>query len=143
MALFKRTRKSAFGDDTKYSRSIQIPQYEPKNRQPLIQELYDRRKYSRLCKEANDAYAAGKITDEEMAFLKFAASRHIVFRYDAVADYYAHASADMQKLMEDSALVIVDIDDAIMNGYVETTERIREIISGARKTNEANDGTTE
>jgi hypothetical protein len=42
----------------------------------------------------------------------------------------------MQKLMEDSALVIVDIDDAIMNGYVETTERIREIISGAKKTKE-------
>ena len=136
MALFKMTKKSAFGDDTKYSRSIQIPQYEPKNKKPLIQELYDKRKYSRLVKEANDAYVAGKITDDEMAFLKFAASRHITFRYDSVADYYAHATPEMQKLMEDSALVIVDIDDAIMNGYVETTERIREIISGARKTKE-------
>lgn len=136
MALFKMSKKSAFGDDTKYSRSIQIPQYEPKNQQPFIQELYDKRKYSRLVKGANDAYDDGKITADEMAFLKFAAARHIVFRYDKIADYYAHASEDMQKLMEDSALVIVDMDDAIMNGYVETTERIREIINGARKTKE-------
>ena len=133
MALFKMTKKSAFGGDDKYSRSISIPQYEPKNQKPFIQELYDKRKYSRLVKDANDAYAAGKITDEEMAFLKFAAARHIVFRYDKIADYYAHASADMQKLMEDSALVIVDLEDAIMNGFVETTARIDEIIQNHSK----------
>ena len=84
-------------------------------------------------KDANDAYASGKITDEEMAFLKFAAARHIVFRYDKIADYYAHASEDMQKLMEDSALVIVDLEDAIMNGFVETTARIDEIIQNHSK----------
>lgn len=134
MALFKQKKKSAFGNDTKYSRSIQIPQYEPKNQKPFIQELYDKRKYSRLVKEANDAYTDGKITADEMAFLKFAAARHISFKYDKIADYYAHSSADMQKLMEDSALVIVDMEDAIMNGYVEATDRIKEIIHGARKT---------
>jgi hypothetical protein len=133
MALFKMTKKSAFGGDDKYSRSISIPQYEPKNQKPFIQELYDKRKYSRLVKDANDAYAAGKITSEEMAFLKFAAARHIVFRYDKIADYYAHANADMQKLMEDSALVIVDLEDAIMNGFVETTARIDEIIQNHSK----------
>lgn len=136
MALFKMTKKSAFGDDTKYSRSIQIPQYEPSNRKPFIEELYDKRKYARLCKAANDAYADGKITADEMAFLKHAAARHITFKYDSIADYYAHATPEMQQLMEDSALVIVDIEDAIMNGYVEATERIKEIISGARKTKE-------
>jgi hypothetical protein len=136
MALFKQKKKSAFGNDTKYSRSIQIPQYEPKNQKPFISELYDKRKYSRLVKEANDAYADGKITADEMAFLKFAAARHIVFRYDKIADYYANSSSDMQKLMEDSALVIVDMEDAIMNGYVEATDRIKEIIHGARKTKE-------
>lgn len=133
MALFKQKKKSAFGNDTKYSRSIQIPQYEPKNKKPFISELYDKRKYSRLVKEINDAYAEGKITEDEMTFLKFAAARHIVFRYDKIADYYAHSSADMQKLMEDSALVIVDIEDAIMNGYVETTARIDEIIQNHSK----------
>lgn len=133
MALFKQKKKSAFGNDTKYSRSIQIPQYEPKNQKPFISELYDKRKYSRLVKEMNDAYAEGKITEDEMTFLKFAAARHIVFRYDKIADYYAHSSADMQKLMEDSALVIVDIEDAIMNGYVETTARIDEIIQNHSK----------
>ena len=136
MALFKIKRKSAFGDDTKYSRSIQIPQYEPKNVKPFVQELYDKRKYSRLCQDINNAYENGMISADEMSFLKFAASRHITFRYDKIADYYAHSSVEMQKLMEDSALVIVDMEDAIMNGYVETTERIMEIISGARKTTE-------
>ena len=57
----------------------------------------------------------------------------IVFRYDKIADYYANSSAYMQKLMEDSALVIVDIEDAIMNGYVETTARIDEIIQNHSK----------
>ena len=35
-----------------------------------------------------------------------------------IADYYAHASKEMQELMEMSALVIVDFDKAYQNGYM-------------------------
>lgn len=137
MALFKVQKKSAFGDDTKYSRAIQIPQYEPKNQKPFLDSLFDKRKYARLMRNIDKAVLSGDITEEEAYFLRLSASRHIVFHYDLIADYYANSNEAMQNLMEESALVIVDIEDAILNGYVETTDRIREIISGARKTNES------
>ena len=39
------------------------------------------------------------------------------FNYRNIAEYYAHATPEMQRLMEESALVIIDVDDAIANGY--------------------------
>ena len=50
--------------------------------------------------------------------LRLAAARHLCFNYKRIADYYASsASAEMQRLMEKSALVIIDYQDAIKNGY--------------------------
>ena len=46
-----------------------------------------------------------------------AAGRHNVFNYRNIAEYYAHAKPEMQRLMEKSALVIIDVDNAIANGY--------------------------
>ena len=67
------------------------------------------------------------IPPEEKSFLKLAASRHIVFNYEAIADYYAHSDKKVQELMEHSALVMIDIDDAIANGYVKLSRRLNEI----------------
>ena len=61
-----------------------------------------------------------------------AASRHIVFNYAKIADYYAHADKEMQELMEQSALVILDIDDAIANGYVKLSKDIEKLISESK-----------
>ena len=55
--------------------------------------------------------------EEERQFLKDAAGRHNVFNYRNIAEYYAHATPEMQRLMEKSALVIIDINNAIANGY--------------------------
>ena len=41
------------------------------------------------------------------------------------ADYYAHASKEMQELMEDSALVIIDFGKAIEKGYIRLSDEIR------------------
>ena len=136
MPLLKLEKKSAFGDDKKYSRNIQIPQYEPKNAKPPIYALYDDTKKNKICQNIRYAKNTGKINDAEYMFLMSAAQRHTVYRYDKIADYYAHASKTMQELMEESALVIVDADDAIMNGYVEATDRMTEIIEGAKKPHE-------
>lgn len=57
------------------------------------------------------------MTNEEKDFLIQAARRHNVFNYRNIAEYYAHATPEMQRLMEESALVIIDVDDAIANGY--------------------------
>lgn len=112
------------GDDTKYSRAIRVPQYEPKNEKPELETVYDLTKYSKLLAKINKS----GVSEEEKKFLKFAASRHIVFTYSKIADYYAHASAEMQNLMEESALVILDMDDAIANGYVALSEKMKQLI---------------
>jgi hypothetical protein len=59
--------------------------------------------------------------------LLLAATRHIVFNYQLLAEFYAQADKDIQGLMEKSGLVIIDFDDAMENGYVELTETLKEL----------------
>lgn len=110
--------------DSKYTKKIQVPQYLPSNICPKLDELMNTQKYGKLIAHINDA----DISEEEKKFLRFAASRHIIFNYAKIADYYAHASAEVQKLMEESALVIIDINDAIANGYVKLSKEIADIV---------------
>lgn len=69
-----------------------------------------------LAQELAEIEASG-LSKEEKGFLLRAAGRHTVFNYGLIAEYYAHASPEMQELMEKSALVIIDVDNAIANGY--------------------------
>lgn len=108
--------------DNKYSSKIKAPIYEPKNKKPNILELVDTFKANKLIKEIEQA----GISQEEKKFLIEAAKRHNVFNYSLIADYYAHASEEMQNLMEKSALVIIDFKKAIENGYVKLSEEIAE-----------------
>ena len=124
MALFEAVNKKEV--DKLYTRKTQIPQYIPSTEAPPLTALCDTEKYSQLMYNINNS----NVSEEEKKFLKFAASRHIAFNYSRVADYYAHASAEMQKLMEESALVILDVDDAIANGYVKLTKELTEILHG-------------
>ena len=57
-----------------------------------------------------------------------AAYRHIVFDFDKIADYYAKASKKVQELMEHSALVIIDYNDAIANGYAILSEALEDMM---------------
>lgn len=116
--------KKPMDGDTKYSRAIRVPQYEPSNEKPKLESIYDAKKYSKLMARINKS----NVSEEEKKFLKFAATRHIIFNYSKIADYYAHATAEMQELMEESALVILDIDDAIANGYVTLSEKMKQLI---------------
>lgn len=115
---------SLVDDNNKYTRKIQVPQYVPSERCPNILELMNATKYGKLISHINSS----NVTEEEKKFLRFAASRHIIFNYAKIADYYAHASKEMQELMEESALVIIDIDDAIANGYVKLSKEIMNIV---------------
>ena len=110
--------------DNRYTKKIEVPQYAPSEEKPRIESLIDYEKYSKLLANINKS----NVSEEEKKFLKYAAARHIVFRYSLIADYYAHASKEMQELMEQSALVILDIDDAIANGYVKLSKDIRAIL---------------
>jgi hypothetical protein len=111
-------------EDVKYSKKIEVPQYLPSKEKPPIESLMDYSKYSKLLANIKNS----NVSEEEKKFLKLAASRHIVFNYAKIADYYAHTSPEMQRLMEKSALVIIDFDDAIANGYVRLSENIKRIM---------------
>jgi hypothetical protein len=107
----------------KYTAAAGSPLYVPKDRRPHILELRDNSKAQTLLRSID----AAAVTPEEKLFLSAAAQRHTVFNYELIADYYAHATPEMQRLMEESALVIVDIEDAIERGYVRLCESIRRL----------------
>ena len=100
-----------------------IPQYEPKNKKISIKDCVDSSVAKKLIREINIA----NISQEEKNFLLLAAQRHIVFNYKNIADYYANATKEMQILMEHSGLVIVDVDDAIANGFVKLYDELEKI----------------
>jgi hypothetical protein len=105
-----------------YTAKIKAPIYQPRGVKPHLLELADRAKYSRLVNEINNS----NISDEEKEFLKIAATRHIVFNYEKIADYYANATPDVQNLMERSALIIIDFEKAIEYGYVRLSDDIKQ-----------------
>ena len=111
-------------DNEKYTKKIQIPIYEPKNIKPNVIELVDKSKANRLIYEINSA----GLGIDETYFLLEAAKRHNVFNYSKIADYYSHASKNMQKLMEKSALVIIDFDKAIQYGYAKLSNGLTQTL---------------
>lgn len=110
-------------EENPYNTKIEIPHYEMQGEKPDISELFDDEKEQQLIEEIRNA----KISEDEKSFLIRAAHRHCRFNYRNIAEFYAHASEEMQKLMEDSALVIIDYDSAIAKGYAKLSEKIREI----------------
>ena len=107
-------------DEDDYSKKIEVPKYEPKGEKPETVELFDKEKADDFIEKIK----ASGISKEEKAFLFMAAYRHTKFNYKNIAEYYAHANKEMQGLMEDSALVIIDFNKAIENGYVKLSEDI-------------------
>ena len=110
-------------DDT-YTTDINIPQYEPSGDVVPLESCIDDSKTEALLMEIEDS----NLSDTEKDFLRKAAQRHNQFNYKRIAEYYANASAEMQDLMERSALVIIDYDDAIKNGYVQLSSSLEEIL---------------
>lgn len=110
-------------EENNYTAKINIPQYEIKGLQPNIFELVNQSKYYELKRNIQ----CSNVSEEEKRFLYMAATRHLQFNYSLIAEYYAHSSKEMQQLMEQSALVIIDFEDAIKNGYTQLLDRFKEI----------------
>lgn len=123
MRLFSVDEKKQSPDST-YSRKIGVPQYVPSDVCPELDSLLNYEKCAKLL----HAIENSSVSDAEKKFLRFAAYRHVMFNYSKIADYYAHADPEMQKLMEQSALVIIDVDDAIVNGYVKLSKNILKML---------------
>ncbi|MBP92575.1 MAG: DNA methylase [Flavobacteriaceae bacterium] len=114
-------------DDVKeeevYTKNIEAPTYEPKNEKPKEEELYNEDKVKELIKKIG----LSNIKKEEKDFLIKAAYRHTVFNYQSIADFYSHSNKELQELMEDSALVIIDFNKAIENGYVILNKKLQDV----------------
>jgi len=108
------------GSDDPYSKKVDAPIYEPSGDCPQIYDLFNDIKTVLLRQEIDIAGLPKDISD----FLKKAAERHTVFNFSKIADYYAHASPDVQGLMEKSALVIIDFEKAIEEGFVNLNKEV-------------------
>lgn len=111
--------------EEKYTMNVNAPHYQPSGKEVKLKDCLNVQKVRELVAKID----ASSVTDEEKQFLRLATTRHYVFNYSKIADYYAQASKEMQELMEDSALVIIDFDDAIGKGYAKLNKAIEDILT--------------
>ena len=116
-----------------YTNKIKAPTYEPTGKRPPLRDLFNDEKTRGLLSRIDST--AG-LPDEVAAFLRLAAMRHTVFHFRNIAEYYCHADADVQDLFEQSALVIIDFDKAIENGFVHMSEQIAALAGKERADDE-------
>lgn len=117
--------KGGEGDgDSIYTKKLDSPIYAPSGLKPKESELFDTSKSLEL---VEDIEATPDLPDNVRNFLLAAAARHTVFDFEKIAEYYAHAPAPVQELMQRSALVIIDFKKAIEFGFVKMTKEIAEV----------------
>lgn len=108
--------------ENEYTQKIDAPVYEPTGDKPEIVELYKIEKYNDLVREIDSS----SVPNDIKIFLKVAASRHIVFDYENIAEFYSHSDKQTQELMEKSALVIIDFNKAIEYGFTRLNEQVQD-----------------
>ena len=112
------------GGANPYTGKVQIPQYDVQGDDVEAGELCDDLKQRELEEEI---LSTPGLSDDDRDFLIKASMRHLVFDYKNIAEYYAKSSAVVQRLMEKSALVIIDYEDAIANGYVTLSKALQKL----------------
>lgn len=110
-------------EESPYTMNVNAPVYEIKGEYPKLCELFDDSKTKYLIEKIKKAH----IDSEIKKFLTYAAQRHLKFNYSKIAEFYAHADKEVQELFEDSALVIIDFQSAIKNGFTKLSKRIEEM----------------
>ena len=115
-------------EDSKYTRKVSIPIYEVKGEEPEISEMIDTNKADKFIKKIQEM----DIPDELKKFLIDSATRLYEFNYSKIAEFYAHQNKDVQDIMEKLALVLIDVDKAIENGYVKMNSIIEDIFQSER-----------
>lgn len=111
-------------DKGKYTRKINSPIYTPWGGvAPDLSSLVDTTATMRLI----DRIEKSHVSNDEKRFLIEAAHRHSVLHFERIAEYYTHASPEMQELMEENALVVIDFNKSIELGYTRLDKRLREL----------------
>lgn len=118
-----------------YTHKVDAPLYTPKGEKPRVNELTATEKSEQLIEKIESA----KIDLEVKKFLKAAATRHIIFNYEKIAEFYCHADKETQQLMEDSALVIIDFQKALQLGYVKLREEIVSVLENQKSDQSSNE----
>ena len=106
-----------------YSTKLTSPIYEIRGDYPGEEEIINTEKVDALLAEINKSNVPEKVKK----LLRISAYRHAVIDFELMAEYYAHAPKDVQELMEHNALVIIDYEDAIANGFVKLRKDMDEI----------------
>ena len=109
-------------NNDKYSHKIQAPIYEPSETQPKINECYNNNKTIELIQHIQKT----DLPEEMKDFLITASYRFTSFNYELIADYYANAKPEEQALFEDLALIVIDFNKAIQNGFVQINKEFQE-----------------
>lgn len=123
---------------TPYTAKISPVLYEPTDLPSGTEAsmLYDFSKTQELLQKIDEC----ALPDDQKAFLRIAASRFTVFNYSMIADYYAGTTLEMQKMMRELALVIIDFDEALEQGFVLWTKKLEKILGKRSQGGEAGAG---
>ena len=116
-------------EESPYTGKIEPPIYEITGESPLLDELMNTSKTNELIKKIESSINDKKIK----SFLISAAQRHTIFNYEKIAEYYANSDKEIQQLMEDSALVIIDYNQAIEQGFIQMSQEIAETFDDEKK----------
>jgi len=109
-------------ENSNYSRKVEAPIYQPTGSKPEINELFDRKKTDDLLHQIESC----ELDQSLKEFLINAAYRHTIFSFKKIAEFYCHSNEEIQELMRNSALVIIDYEKAIEDGYVKITDEFAE-----------------
>lgn len=118
LADLDRQRNGDGEDEGAYTPKIESPLYEPRGDRPDVSALTDTTRRDAL----RESIAAADVSEELRAFLQLAAERHTRFDYEQIAEFYAHAEPAVKRLMEESALVIIDFGQAVERGFVQLND---------------------
>lgn len=130
-------QQEKYKGEKKYSTGLRIPQYLPSGIDVDLAGCIDKTKYNELVTMINNS----NLPEEKKAIYRVVATRFIEFRFDSFAEYYANlknatdktAAKEEQEVMEKLALVIVDINNAIHNGFVKMNSFIEDILMNSDK----------
>lgn len=105
-------KRSVEGLDVKFSANVGTVIYEPKETKWKISDLFE------INSDLFDEIDSLKSSEEMKDFLKMRACWLAVLKFDRIADYFANqATKEEQEIFEKLALVLLDKDKLIENGY--------------------------
>lgn len=113
-------------DGETYSVKVETPVYEPKRGvPPTVEKMVEWEKAEALAARVDKLEG---VPEDVRTFLRFACYRFVKFHFDEIAEFYCHASLEVQRMMEDLALVIIDFNRATELGFVRLTDTFRELM---------------